>query len=157
MSEKVAKVITGFMTIICGTKKAIDLNYEDLMDKVTRSKEKEKDMIVQFLTDLSDEEREIENLFKNHRIGQWSVGMQKGFRVYQGDTYDKEREDIEKRTIIEKRLKQVDGVTEGLMDMFAMEAIMEGDEAAMIDAEAFGIDYNGEDNNIGDEDFDDEV
>ena len=157
MSEKVAKVITGFMTIVCGTKKVIDLNYEDLMDKVTRSKEKEKDMIVQFLTDLSDEEREIENLFKNHRIGQWSVGMQKGFRVYQGDTYDKEREDIEKRTIIEKRLKQVDGVTEGLMDMFAMEAIMEGDEAAMIEAEAFGIEYNGEDNNIGDEDFDDEL
>ena len=157
MSEKVSKVMCGFMTMVCGNKKAIDLNYEDLMDKVTRSKEKEKDMIVEFLTNLSDEEREIENMFKNHRIGQWSVGMQKGYRVYQGDTYDQEREDIEKRTILEKRLKKVDGVTEGLMDMFALEAIMEGDEAALIEADAFGIEYNGEDNNIRDEDFDDEV
>lgn len=157
MSEKVAKAICGFMAMVCGNKKAIDLNYDELMDKVTRSKEKEKDMIVQFLTDLSDEEREIENLFKNHRIGQWSVGMQKGFRVYQGDTYDKEREDIEKRTILERKLKQVDGVTEGLMDMFALDAIMEGDEAALIEADAFGIEYNGEDNNIRDEDFDDEL
>ena len=114
-------------------------------------------MIVEFLTNLTDEEREIENMFKNHRIGQWSVGMQKGYRVYQGDTYDQEREDIEKRTILEKRLKKVDGVTEGLMDMFALDAIMEGDEAALIEADAFGIEYNGEDNNIRDEDFDDEV
>ena len=40
------------------------------------------------------------------------------------------------------------------MDMFALDAIMEGDAAALIEADAFGIEYNGEDNNIRDEDFD---
>ena len=62
----------------CSDKKTADMSYEDLMDKVTRSKEKERDLMVEYLTDLTDSEREIENMFKNFRMGKWSVGMQKG-------------------------------------------------------------------------------
>ena len=36
MSEKAARLMTAFMNMSCGTKKSIDLNYEDLMDKITR-------------------------------------------------------------------------------------------------------------------------
>ena len=64
------------------------------MEKVTRSSEKEKDMIVEFLTNLTDEQREVENIFKNFRLGDWSVGLQKGYRKYDPDTYDKERKNI---------------------------------------------------------------
>ena len=58
MSEKVAGIMAAFLAVACQDKKAIDLNYNDLMEKVTRSKEKEKDQIVEFLTELTDEERE---------------------------------------------------------------------------------------------------
>lgn len=151
MSEKIAGVMAAFLSVTCQDKKAIDLNYDDLMEKVTRSKEKEKDQIVEFLTELTDEEREIENMFKNHRIGRWSVGMQKGFRVYEGDTYDKERQEIEERTIREARLDKVDGVTKGLIDVFALDDIMEENEAQLIEGEELEIEYNGEDDNIADD------
>ena len=157
MSEKVAGVMASFMAVVCQDKNVINLNYDDLMEKVTRSKEKEKDQIVEFLTELTDEEREIENMFKNHRIGRWSVGMQKGFRVYEGDTYDQERKDIEQRAIREARLNKVDGVTRGLMDVFELDAIMEENEAQMIEDQELEIEYNGEDNNIGDADYGDEM
>ena len=157
MSEKVAGVMAAFLAVACQDKKAINLNYDDLMEKVTRSKEKEKDQIVEFLTELTDEEREIENMFKNHRIGRWSVGMQKGFRVYEGDTYDKERQEIEERTIREARLDKVDGVTKGLMDVFALETIMEQNEAQMIEDQELEIEYTGEDDNIGDAEYGDEM
>lgn len=157
MSEKVAGVMAAFLAVACQDKKAIDLNYDDLMEKVTRSKEKEKDQIVEFLTELTDEEREIENMFKNHRIGRWSIGMQKGFRVYEGDTYDRERQEMEERTIREARLDKVDGVTEGLMDVFALETIMEQNEADMIEDQELEIEYTGEDDNIGDAAYGDEM
>ena len=128
-----------------------------MMDKVTRSKEKERDVMVEYLTELTDSEREIENMFKNFRMGKWSVGMQKGYKEYDTDTYDKEREDIEKRTILESKLKKVDGVTEGLMDMFALDAVMEAEENDRVDQEELGLgDYYGEDEDIRDEDFGDE-
>uniref|UniRef100_A0A6C0LI81 Uncharacterized protein n=1 Tax=viral metagenome TaxID=1070528 RepID=A0A6C0LI81_9ZZZZ len=157
MSEKIAGLMTSFMSVACQDKKVINLNYEDLMEKVTRGKEKEKDQIVEFLTELTDEEREIENMFKNHRIGRWSVGMQKGFRVYEGDTYDQERSAMEERTIREARLNQIDGVTKGLMDVFELDAIVEENEARMIEDQEFAIDYNGEDDNIRDADYGDEL
>ena len=96
-------------------------------------------------------------MFKNHRIGRWSVGMQKGFRVYEGDTYDQERSAMEERTIREARLNQIDGVTKGLMDVFELDAIVEENEARMIEDQEFAIDYNGEDDNIRDADYGDEL
>ena len=157
MSEKIAKMISVFADMTCVDKKITDMSYEDLMDKVTRSKEKERDLMVEYLTDLTDSEREIENMFKNFRMGKWSVGMQKGYKKYDTDTYDKERDDIEKRTMLETRLKKVDGVTEGLMDMFAIDAIMEADENDRVEQEELGLeDYTGEDDAVQDEDFGDE-
>lgn len=157
MSEKIAKLITVFMTMTCKDKKTTDITYGELTEKVTRSKEKEKDMIVEFLTEMTDDEREVENMFKNFRIGRWSVGMQKGFRQYEGDTYDKERTDIETRTIMETKLKKTDGVTEGLMDMFALETTIEDAEAEEIEREDNEMpDWAAEDNNITDEAYDEE-
>lgn len=157
MSDKISKIITSVMTICCANKNMIDMDYFELTDKVTRSKEKEKDKIVEYLTEMTDEEREIENMFKNFRIGRWSVGMQKGYRQYEGETYDQERGEIEKRTIIEAKLKRMDGVTEGLMDVFALDAIIEEAQANSIEEEELHIDYNGEDDNLSDDDYDNEM
>jgi len=157
ISEKIAKLISVWVSMICKDKLSININYSELKDKVTRGKEKEKDMIVEFLTEMSDEEREVENMFKNFRIGRWSVGMQKGFRQYEGDTYDKERSDIETRTILESRLKKIDGVTEGLMDMFALEAMIEESNADEMDQEDNEMpDWAAEDDNLEDDAYEDE-
>ena len=54
-------------------------------------------------------------------------------------------------------MKKVDGVTEGLMDMFAIDAVMEADENDRIEDEELGLqDYDGEDDIVRDEDFGDE-
>ena len=118
MSQKIAGLLSSIMQVTCLDKDAIDYSYDDVMERITRAKEKEKDMIVEYLTEMSDEERNIENMFKNNRIGRWSVGMQKGFTVYQGDTYDQERDAIE-TGFDGNEVRKVDGVTEGLMDVFA--------------------------------------
>jgi len=153
MSEKMSQLITGFLSIGYKEQTSVHISYEDLMDKVVRSKEKEKDGIVEYLTELTTEEREIENMFKNFKIGRWSVGMQKGYRQYDGDTYDQERTDIENRAILETKLKRVDGVTEGLMDVFALDEMMQQKDNEFTEQEELAIEYNGEDNNINDNDY----
>ena len=155
MAEKVAGLLSAIMQVTCLDKSAIDYNYPEVMEKITRSKEKEKDMIVEYLTEMSDEERNIENMFKNHRIGRWSVGMQKGFTVYQGDTYDQERDAIEKRAIMEMKLGKVDGVTADLMDVFVMDEEMRMQAIAEIEAEEYDMSHIGEDNDEYGEEYDD--
>ena len=153
LAQKVANLICGIMKITCLNKSAIDYKYSDVMEKITRAKEKEKDMIVEYLTEMSDEERNIENMFKTHRIGRWSVGMQKGFTVYQGDTYDQERDAIEKRMLMEIKLGKVDGVTEDLMDIFVMDEEMRLQAITEIEEDAYDMTEIGEDNDGYGEDY----
>ena len=40
---------------------------------------------------MTKEQREVENIFKNHRLERWNKGLQKGLTQYDRDTYDDER------------------------------------------------------------------
>ena len=74
------------------------------MEKVLRSKEKEKTQITDYLKYMTDEEREIENLFKNNKLERWNKGLQKGLTQYVQETYDEERELAEQELIKERKL-----------------------------------------------------
>ena len=146
LSEKLASLIGAFSKLSCNDQAAISYNYDTLKDKVTRAKEREKDIIVEKLTAMTDEERAIDKEFRNHKIGVWGIGQQKGFRVYEGDTYDAEREAMEKQAIAERRAGKENDVTAALMDVFVMD-IEAGDEAARdIEAQELDMGHIGEDN-----------
>ena len=158
MAQKLSGLVAALVKMTCseqGDLGAIDYSYEGLMERILRSKEKEKDIITSYLKEMSDEEREIENLFKNHKLGMWGVGQQKGFRTYQGETYDAEREAMEKQALVELRMGQSNLVTDMNRDIFAMDAIAEQAEAERIEAEAMDLGmYVGEDDDYGDMDGD---
>ena len=64
LALKIANIILSFTTIIEKDKSAIDYNYKSLMDLILRSKEKEKDEITDYLKNMTDEDREVEKMFK---------------------------------------------------------------------------------------------
>lgn len=66
-------------------------------------------------------------------MGDWNVGMQKGLRQYVGDTYDREREEMEQQLRKERQLSRRDFVSDMQREIF-----LDGDadrEAAQIEAE----------------------
>ena len=74
------------------------------------------------------DEREVEHLKKNLRIGDWNVAGTKGLRFYVPETYDQDREQMEAefrreeaRAKLDKRLKKSDKVTERMKDIYATE------------------------------------
>jgi hypothetical protein len=90
----------------------IDYSYDQIMEKVLRSKEKEKDIITDYLKEMTDEERQIENNFKKAKLGRWGKGLEKGLVQYVGETYDQEREEFEKQMLKEIKLGKLNVVTE---------------------------------------------
>ena len=94
--QSVALLLNEYFLILNSYKECIDLNYNQMMDKILRSKEREKEGFTKFLKDLTDEERDIENVKKNLKLGDWSLGLQKGLTQYVKETYDQERELIDK-------------------------------------------------------------
>ena len=146
---KRSELMTSFILEVIGifnkTKCQIDYSYDDIIYRVNVSKEKEKDQFTKRLKDLSDEEREIENIMKGHKMETWSKGLSKGVTQYVRDTYDEEREAMERTMVLEQQMGQKDFVSDMNRDIYMLEAINEEARADAIDAEESRIDYMGED------------
>jgi hypothetical protein len=155
LETQLATSIVALMQVVCGEKEAINFNYQTLMERVLRAKEKEKEMITDYLKEMTDEEREVEDIFKAQKLGKWGVGEQKGFRVYQAATYDQERLDMDDQIAKEMRLGKQDAVTAMNMDIFRYDMDMADANAAAIEAEEYDMRHIGEDNDGAGEEYDD--
>ena len=130
------------------------LNYsnKDVIEKVLKAKEKEKNKITTRLGDLTVEEREIENIMKNQRLGEWGLGQTKALFVYDEEQYNKERRELEQDTLIELKMGKNDDVTDMNREIYSLVEAQEMDISRRINAEVFAINTIAEDDDMGDDD-----
>ena len=150
LTEKVAKLIITFTNMIYDEKKEINRNYQSFMEIILRSKEKEKDIITDYLGSMTVEERRVEDVFKANKLERWSRGQQKGLYMYESKTYEEERLEMEQQALREARLNKKDVITDRNRDIFDLELMIHEDNEKELDVENERIDYRGED-----ADFDD--
>jgi hypothetical protein len=86
-----AKYIITNIDISLAYKETINYNKETIMNKILKSKESEKQEITEGLANLTEDEREVENILKNNKLEKWGVGLQKSLFNYDQDAYDNER------------------------------------------------------------------
>lgn len=154
LSMKIANLIIEFVNIICDNREKYEYDYDTIMDKVYRAKEKEKKIITDNFKNLTDEERDIENVLKNNKLERWNVGLQKGLTQYVQDTYDNEREAMEKQALKEFKLGENNLVTGMNKDIFAMDFDQEQQVAQDIENEEYDMSMLPEDDDYGDMDGD---
>jgi hypothetical protein len=112
------------------------------MERILRSKEREKDVITENFKKMTDETRQVQDLIKNHRLEQWNKGMQKGLFRYEKDTYDDERTEQDRLAKIDIMLKQKNQETTDTAILEMTEQELADEE---MDREDNQIDYMGED------------
>ena len=141
LKREVADLLIAFIDTMITDKNAINVNKRDIKEDITQSKDKEKDIITRDLREMNKDEREMENIRKNLRIGDWNVGGTKGLRFYVPETYDQDREAMEAefrreedKMRLDNRLK-ADKVTMRMRDIYATEEEETQHEAALISAE----------------------
>ena len=83
---------------------------------------------------------------KIHKLGKWSIGEQKGFRIYQKDTYDTERDKLIENSLLEMKLGKNDIVTDMNRDIFIIDELYEQQNIKEIENEVNDISHLGEDN-----------
>jgi len=106
LQEKLANVITTMLSIERKEKQRINLNSSSIKEKINRSKDEERHNITSTLRDMTKEERDIENLLKNHRLERWNKGLQKGLTQYVAKTYDEERNERERMEIMSRHIEE---------------------------------------------------
>jgi hypothetical protein len=174
LKKVVAELLGVFINMMISDKAAINVNKKSIKEDITQSKDKEKDIITRELRDMQKDERQVENLMKNLRIGDWNVGGTKGLRFYVAETYEQERaameSEFQREEMIakqENRLKKNDKVTQRMRDVFTTEQEENMQQDALVEAEIeddfrlqgdddeYGADddgeYNQRDGGLGDD------
>ena len=85
-------------------KEIINLSGESITDIVFKKRQKEKDTFTDRLKAMSVEGKDVDTMMKINKLGVWSKGLQKGLTVYDKDTYDEDRDEMEKLVNIENKL-----------------------------------------------------
>jgi len=94
LKKRVASLLLCFLNVEQENKDVLDYSYEQVMQKVKRDKDIEKQGIIERLGNMSIEERRVENDLKNYKIGRWNVGEQKGLYQYDKATFDREIDEM---------------------------------------------------------------
>jgi hypothetical protein len=94
LKERVCNLLLTFLDVERENKSTIDYTYDEIIRITNRSKQQEKEGIIKYLGDMSIQERKVEDMFKNYRLGRWNVGQQTGLIEYDKDTYDRERNEL---------------------------------------------------------------
>lgn len=147
----ISKIIFTFVNMFYETYNLIEHSYSKLKSKINTAKEKEKVLITDFLKNLTDEEREIENIFKNNKLEKWSVGLQKGMTQYVKSNYDLEKMNLEKQIELENKLNKMDNVSQMNIDIYKFDFIEQQLQDEIIDKEEYNMNDVPDDDNYDDE------
>jgi hypothetical protein len=109
---------------------------------------------------MDREHREIENLFKNHRLERWNKGLQKGLTQYVAKSYDEERKDREKEQLMEKQWEESGLLQQAVTadrDIMTLEHQEMETTVQRIDDEVYDMSHIRDDDDVGEnEDNDDD-
>jgi hypothetical protein len=154
LKTRIASLLVDFINNIQKNKTMLDMTYEDISEKIRDSKKREKDMIIKRLDKLTKEERRVENMMKEFKLGKWNVGEQRGLVVYDQETQDRERQEMVEQGVLDIEI-QYDieiGELEEMLNQTDVQQ-MEHDERLQeeIEIENEGLDFAGlgEDYNDG--------
>ena len=139
INNDIINYLLTFFNIMNQHYKLINNSYNKVKQNILVAKEKEKDLITDYLKDLSQEERDIETIFKNNKLEKWSKGLQKGLTQYVKENYDEERADLEKQALKEHMLKKQSNVTDMNKEIYKMDIEEEMANAQEIEDEEYNM------------------
>lgn len=162
LRERVCELLLAFLDIEEKNKKAINFSYSDISHLVKRSKNKEKQSIIDSFEGMTIETRRVENQLKQYKIGRWNVGMQKGLVHYDGETNDRESNDLFAQLKKDIEEGETDVISEFTMDIYGLkntnedmidvddlQKYQDNENDEFYNEEAYGISNLGEDYNDG--------
>jgi hypothetical protein len=157
LRQKTAEILLSFIDIMEGQKNTIDISYDNILDRIFKLKEKEKDLITDRLKTLTDEERDADTILKVNKLGVWNKGLQKSLRNYTKEGFDDERDFRDEMDKTEKTIRNKNkNITDDNVDMYMDDELEQQDRDDDIEREESNM--NGYTDDYGDGNFDgDEV
>jgi hypothetical protein len=151
IQSKIALLLECFIKISEKHKDLLNISNKEIKDNMLKAKEREKSKITKRFGEMSVEEREVENIMKNQRLGRWNLGQTRALFEYDAEQYEKERNELEKDMLEDLRLGIYGDDVERNRSIFKMQHLEEEAIDARV-AEEMGAMFM---NLADDDDYDD--
>ncbi len=116
LTKDIVDLIYDYIEIINKYKKSINKSRYEILESANKFREKDRDEVTSKYKKMSDDEKRVEKLKQQHKLGDWGVGATKAIFQYDKDFTEKELERLEQRTLDEYRYKKSDNITDDLID-----------------------------------------
>ena len=156
LAVRVSDLLVAIINTLAESKRISNVGAAVIKERTLKAREKEKDEITSYLRDLSDEERQAQDVLKNNRLGKWGKGHTKGLVHYVQDVYDAEVAALEQRAAIDNRLGEMSEVTAMNRDIYALDIEQQDKVAEDIDGEVADLSGLANDDDYGDLDGDED-
>jgi hypothetical protein len=123
LKQKISGLLIEFLRIMKSYKEIVDFSYDQVVDRIFKLKEKEKNIITDRLKGMDDEMRDADTILKINKLGVWSKGLQKGLTTYVKETYDEEREFVDQMLQYERKAEKK--IRESNMDNNNLDTILD--------------------------------
>ena len=151
LKRSTAHLMFSFLSIMDNHKDAIDISYDDILDKVFKLKEKEKHLMMDRLVAMSDDEKEVDRVLKINKLEAWGKGLEKSYTVFDRDAYDRNFEFTETMDKLERNLRKKNReVNDENVGLFLDDFVGEAAAAEAIDRDVYDMSRQTEDYDNGD-------
>jgi len=151
LRQSTAHLMFSFLSIMDNHKDAIDISYDDILDKVFKLKEKEKHLMMDRLVAMSDDEKEVDRVLKINKLEAWGKGLEKSYTVFDRDAYDRNFEFTETMDKLERNLRKKNrDVNDDNVGLFLDDFVGEAAAAEAIDRDVYDMSGQTEDYDNGD-------
>jgi hypothetical protein len=150
LQEDTAKLLLTYIKIMMDSKKTIDISYDKVDDIIFKLKEAEKYTFTDRLRDMDDEQREVDNILKIYKLGEWSTGLSKGIKEYDPENYEHEKKVSERIAEIQNKLRRNGAIDQNNMDLDLDDALEDMDTQHFIDRDEIQMGDLDEDYHDGD-------
>jgi hypothetical protein len=148
LQEDVAKLLVAYIKIMMDSKETINISFNEIMDKIFKLKEAEKNTFTDRLKSLTEEERQVDNILKINKLGPvWSKGLRKW--SYDPNNTDDDKLIAEQVAQVEKRIQAKKSVSKENVDLYIEDELEEMETDALIEEEEYGMGHINEDNYDG--------
>lgn len=119
LKKQTSRLLFTFLSMWAEHKANINISYETIEDIIFKVQQKEKDTFTDALKSLNPERRQIENILKTLKMGDWAKGMSKAVTNYDGENYDQEQRQFEETQKYQNRMvrKNADANDDNLADL----------------------------------------
>lgn len=147
LKQKTAQWLVALLAMFQAEKDKVNVNSQHIQDRVFQLREKEKNSITDRLQAMTDEQRNVDNVMKTIKLGEYNKGLQKGLTMYDMNYYDNEqllRDELvqTERAILQKHNMALES---GLLDVFVEEYNAQQVADREMDDDAYDMDYINED------------